>query len=921
LDLVLAEEANGVVGVLLGNGNGTFGSQSTFGAGAIACAVVVGDFNGDGKLDVAAANYGSNNVSVLLGNGNGSFAGQKTFATGTNPFSLGSGDVNRDGRVDLVAGDFGSSNVSVLTGDVLPCVVSINRSNPSSQGTTATTVTFAVNFNEAVTGVDATDFALALSGVTASTPAVVSGSGASYSVTVSGISGTGTVGLNLVDDGSIHDLAGNALARGVVPVFGTPRTFAAGAQPGWMAVGDLNGDGRVDVVTSDGGPSHPYANTIDVLMGNGDGSFKAKQQIAVGVYPASVTIADVNRDGKADLIVGVDRTNSFVGVLLGNGDGTFKQEHTFAVGQFPDAPVVGDFNGDGAPDLAVTTENNVAILLGNGDGTFKAQQTFFGNDNPGDTKVADVNRDGRLDLVIANPSSPNAFPNGETTMLGNGDGTFQTLTTVSTGGQPGGLAISDLNRDGQVDAILSDTGGPDVAVLLGNGNATFQAVRTFASGSTFGGLDAGDVNGDGIPDVVMTNAGFSNYPNHNLAVMLGNGDGTLAAPVTFAAGNGPESVAVSDVNGDGVADLLVSDYGDGTVGVILGGGNGNFTGQAYTIVPPGPTTYVVQKLSQLGTNATGASPQAGLTVDGAGNFYGTTQNGGAFGDGTIFRIAAGSSTITPLASFNGVNGAYPFMGVAVDGAGNIFGTTRKGGDNNGGTIYELPAGSSTIKVLHSFDQFENDPNGQYTQGMLTVDAAGNVYGTVIGGGYDGSVFEIAHDTLALTTLATFSTTGGELGGPSGALVVDGAGNVFGTAQLGGAHSDGGVFEIPLGSGFAYTVASFAGTNGYTPVGGLVRDGAGNLYGTTRYGGSGGEGTVFEIPAHTGSIVTLGSFTGLNGEEPLDAPVLDMAGNLYGTTSGGFFLSGNTYPNGTVFKIAAGTTTVTQNVTCNPKKCQ
>jgi hypothetical protein len=147
-----------------------FGGQTTFGAGTLPVSVAIGDVNGDGKLDIAAANYTSNNASVLLGNGNGTFGAQKTFGTGTQPFAITSADVNRDGRLDLMVANLGSGNAGVLLGDVPPYVVSIYRASPIEQTTNSSSLSFAVTFSEPVNGVDASDFSLASNGVTTVPP-------------------------------------------------------------------------------------------------------------------------------------------------------------------------------------------------------------------------------------------------------------------------------------------------------------------------------------------------------------------------------------------------------------------------------------------------------------------------------------------------------------------------------------------------------------------------------------------------------------------------------------------------------------------------------------------------------------------------------------------------------------------------------
>src|SRR5262249_34699267 len=206
--------------------------------------------------------------------------------------------------------------------------------------TSASSVTYTATFSEAVTGVDATDFQLALTGsVTATTPVVVAGSGAVYTVTVNGITGSGTLGLNLVDNGSIRDLAGNPLVQGNAPAsFQSQTTFAAGSSPHSVAVADVNGDGKPDLAVANYG-----SNSVSVLLANGNGTFQNQQTFAAGSQPFAVVVADVNGDGKPDIVTANYGSNT-VSVLLGNGNGTFQNQQTFATRSSSRALAVADLD-------------------------------------------------------------------------------------------------------------------------------------------------------------------------------------------------------------------------------------------------------------------------------------------------------------------------------------------------------------------------------------------------------------------------------------------------------------------------------------------------------------------------------------------------------------------------------------------------
>jgi uncharacterized repeat protein (TIGR03803 family) len=300
-----------------------------------------------------------------------------------------------------------------------------------------------------------------------------------------------------------------------------------------------------------------------------------------------------------------------------------------------------------------------------------------------------------------------------------------------------------------------------------------------------------------------------------------------------------------------------------------------------------------------GTN--GASPFAGLTADAAGNLYGSTQQGGPDGQGTIYRLAAGTFAFSTVVSFSGTNGANPSAMLLRDPAGNLYGTTQQGGSGNAGTVFRLNPATNSLTTLVNF----NETTGRYPSARLTADVAGNLYGTTERGGPSdyGTVFRVANGTNALTTLAIFNLNNGAY--PQSPLLIDAAGNIRGTAEQGGSSGRGTVFQIAAGTGVLSTLATFTGAHGQDPTGDLVADAAGNLYGTTTYGGASESGTVFKFTAGTSALSTVRSFSAASGAFPYGGLIADAAGNLYGTTQ-----FGGSGGSGTVFRIAAGTNAYT-----------
>lgn len=310
----------------------------------------------------------------------------------------------------------------------------------------------------------------------------------------------------------------------------------------------------------------------------------------------------------------------------------------------------------------------------------------------------------------------------------------------------------------------------------------------------------------------------------------------------------------------------------------------------------------------------GGAPQGNLILDSNGNLFGTTSSGGANGYGTVFEIARTAngyaSTPTILVSFTYSNGANPSDSLIVDANGNLFGTTSSGGTNGYGTAFEIAKTdngyASAPTTLVNF----NSSTGVQPRDSLIVDVNGNLFGTTYAAGANGygTVFEIAKTAngyaSAPTTLVNFNLANGSY--PIGRLIADATGNLFGTTYSGGANNSGTVFEIAkTANGYASAptiLVSFTSSKGANPYGGLIVDANGNLFGTTDHGGASGYGTVFEIAktanGYASAPTTLVSFNSSNGASPRGSLIIDANGDLFGTT-----YLGGANNSGTVFEIA------------------
>lgn len=327
------------------------------------------------------------------------------------------------------------------------------------------------------------------------------------------------------------------------------------------------------------------------------------------------------------------------------------------------------------------------------------------------------------------------------------------------------------------------------------------------------------------------------------------------------------------------------------------------TGNLYGTAPQGGALGegVVYKIGRHGHETVlhsfggtdGSGPGSGLVGDAAGNLYGTTFNGGAAGYGAVYKIdSAGNETV--LYSFTGgADGSNPYGGVVLDAAGNLYGTTWYGGSGEGGVIFKIDiTGHATVLY-----KFTSAPGASRSYSTLARDPAGNLYGTAYAGGTAGVGAVYKLDTSHTFTVL-YNFTGGNDGQfPYAGVILDAAGNLYGTTELGGAPYAGVIYMVSASGQFTVLYAFTGGADGDFPNGGLTRDSAGNLYGTTNYGGANGAGVVYKLDA-ANNLTVLYSFTGAaDGANPNAAVIRDASGSLYGTT-----LSGGAGSVGTVFKL-------------------
>jgi hypothetical protein len=459
--------------------------------------------------------------------------------------------------------------------------------------------------------------------------------------------------------GSVSFLPAVAYSSGGQPYTGSGTTS--------LAVADLRGNGRLDVVVANQGGESNGDGSAGVLLGKGDGTLQPVVTYdSGGVDPTSIAVADVNGDGKPDLLV-VNGSNNTVAVLLGNGDGTFRSPVLYDSGGYdPGSIAVADVNGDGKLDIVVANYENFAgtgiigVLLGNGDGTFEPPVTYGGAGLQGATwvAVADLNGDGKLDIAVAYQCEPNCYSSGAVGVLrGNGDGTFQPAVIYPSGGIfSNSVAVADVNGDGKPDLLVVNANslpcniisgcaqGGSVGVLLGNGNGTFQAAVAYDSGGNFASSVAvADVNGDGKPDLLVANGNSG-----TTGLLLGNGDGTFQTAATYELGYpGPDSVAVGDLTGEGRLDVVAGGRDPGMVDVLLnhGGSAEKSTTTVLTSLPDSSVYGQAVTFTALVTARSGAPAGTVLLYDGSTvEASGTVTNGRA--SITVSSLPVGANSVT-----------------------------------------------------------------------------------------------------------------------------------------------------------------------------------------------------------------------------------------------------------------------------------
>jgi len=588
---------------------------------------------------------------------------------------------------------------------------------------------------------------------------------------------------------------------GMIPAAKSPLAEANGPQN--VVTGDFNGDGILDFAVAD-----DNVPTVSIFLGNGDGTFQAAATYPIGGYGVDLKVGDFNGDGKLDLVA----TNSFgastpgdsVSVLLGNGDGTFRPQLSFPVGDDPESVAVGDFNGDGILDLAVGADGSSAvdILLGNGDGTFQPQIEYPVGNQPLSLATGDFNGDGIVDLAVLNSATISTV----SVLLGNGDGTFQpqVVYPVGAGSSYNSVYIvaADVNNDGRLDLITANSVDNTVSVLLGNGDGTFQGQVTYPTGTGPNDIAVGDFNQDGNLDLAITNGNFGS--GTTVGILYGNGDGTFQTPVAVTVGAGPWGIAAGDFNGDGLTDLVATNFSDNTVSVLLNQQTESATATGVTVFGTGTqnvlASYPGDAARSASVSATvalnGTAPDAtAITLTAAPNpvFAGLPV--------TLTATVAPTPTGTPLGTVSFYNGST-LLGTAIV---NSSGMATFTGN--------LPVGALSVTAVYSGNPGFLTSTSSPLIVTVTADQSSTTALSIAPGSpvVAGTAVTLTATVTANTGVTTIPITEGTVIFCNAmAEYCDGAA-VFGSAQLTSAGTA--AIELTLGAGTYSIAASFQPVSG------------------------------------------------------------------------------------------------------------
>lgn len=524
-DLAVALSVSNQIKLYLGKGDGTFNYISTTNTINGATSLVVGQFNNDSNLDIAYLHPTGNLLEfafhVLTGNGNG------TFQSGVNQLfgwatSITAADFNMDGRMDLAVVGWNNSNY----------VLSVYRNN--GNGTFMSPLSTIVTNSNISVLVKSGDF---------------NGDGFKDVVISSMIWSDSTTNLFL--------LIGTGTGS-----FEAAKSYLGGSSISDLTVGDFNNDGIDDAAVTNSG-----TNSVIIMAGKSDKTLQQVITFNSGVTPAQIITSDLNDDGNLDFVVNSDKGNM---LRVFNGRGNYRFDNVVNYAGCYGAMVAADFNYDDTMDVAAADYSGgskVRILLNVSGGYLTGPLAADLTGTIHRSFAGDFDRDGMLDVAVTNYSSKNL-----SIYYGKGNGTYEVPAVYETGNGPMGITGTDFNKDTYLDLVTCNYSDSTVSIFYGNSSGEFDTAMNISSGNNPHSVVSGDFNNDTWPDIAV-----SNYTNQRISILLNSQNELFGLPGSFTVGTNPAGLICSDFNEDGTLDIAVANYNSNTVSIMSGNGLGGFS--------------------------------------------------------------------------------------------------------------------------------------------------------------------------------------------------------------------------------------------------------------------------------------------------------------------------------------------------------
>lgn len=550
------------------------------------------DFNGDGKLDIVVANFGSNNISMLLNTGGGFFASAINYNVGALPFIIKTSDFNEDGKQDVIVTNYNSNNISILLGN--------------GNGTLQPQINYPVGSNP-------------------------------FDLVCADFNGD-----NHIDIAVTNEMSNNTsiLIGSGLGTFSISTTVLTGSQPRSIVASDFNGDGKKDLAIVNLG-----ANNVSVYLGNGLGGFSSALNYSVGTQSSSMVCADFNGDGNPDLGVPNFGIDNKIHILMNNGSGMFAPASLYNAGGSGAWSIsANDFNNDGVIDVLINNPQRISILYGTGSGSFLPPVYYPGRFGASYHNVADFDNNGTKDIALSD-----AYFNNVEIYTNNGASDFSIPNTCEVNDMaPVSFTSGDFNSDGNPDFVVGDihNGSDSIAMIASIGQTAYlPSIKYNGGGISYKSVDfiSGDFNNDNKIDVAFT-GGIN--PINSLTIKLGDGIGSFMTTNTYTVLNADRAITKGDFNNDGKLDIAVATDASGNAGsvtVFLGNGNGTFTSQTYSLNVGTTFDMISADLNNDGTTDIAVGVASGSTIKG---IYKLISNGLGGFNGSFFTTSIYPNKIT-----------------------------------------------------------------------------------------------------------------------------------------------------------------------------------------------------------------------------------------------------------------------------------